>query len=80
VELADSMVERVGALAATASDKGVRLMVDAEHTYFQPVSWGGDWGSGWVGIGDGCGLVFSGRGEERGVQVVWFFRGAAMQA
>lgn len=37
VQLADALLGRVGKLAAAASEKGVRLMIDAEHTYFQPV-------------------------------------------
>ncbi len=37
MELADSMVGRVAQLAEAAASAGVRLMVDAEHTYFQPV-------------------------------------------
>ena len=37
VQLADALLGRVAKLAAAASDKGVRLMIDAEHTYFQPV-------------------------------------------
>ncbi|KIZ00008.1 proline dehydrogenase [Monoraphidium neglectum] len=36
VELADAMVGRVAALAELADARGVRLMIDAEHTYFQP--------------------------------------------
>ena len=46
VELADAMVGRVAALAEAADAKGVRLMVDAEHTYFQPVRGGGRGGGG----------------------------------
>lgn len=38
VKLADALLARVEQLAAAASEKGVRLMIDAEHTYFQPVS------------------------------------------
>lgn len=38
VQLADALLSRVEQLAAAASEKGVRLMIDAEHTYFQPVS------------------------------------------
>lgn len=37
VDLADALLGRVAKLAAAAADKGVRLMIDAEHTYFQPV-------------------------------------------
>jgi len=37
VGLADALLGRVAKLAAAAADKGVRLMIDAEHTYFQPV-------------------------------------------
>lgn len=40
VQLADALLGRVAKLAAAASDKGVRLMIDAEHTYFQPVGSG----------------------------------------
>lgn len=36
VGLADALLGRVAKLAAAAADKGVRLMIDAEHTYFQP--------------------------------------------
>lgn len=38
VELAEALLGRVAKLAAAASEKNVRLMIDAEHTYFQPVS------------------------------------------
>jgi hypothetical protein len=41
VDLSDAMLARVGALAEAAAARGVRLMVDAEHTYFQPVRRGG---------------------------------------
>lgn len=37
VQLADALLGRVEQLAAAASKQGVRLMIDAEHTYFQPV-------------------------------------------
>jgi proline dehydrogenase len=36
VELAAAMLGRVRRLADAAADGGVRLMVDAEHSYFQP--------------------------------------------
>jgi L-alanine-DL-glutamate epimerase-like enolase superfamily enzyme len=48
VELADAMLARVRALAEAAAGSGVRLMVDAEHTYFQPV--GGGVGRGGVTV------------------------------
>ena len=35
-ELADAMLERLDSLAALAERRGVRLMIDAEHSYFQP--------------------------------------------
>jgi hypothetical protein len=38
VQLAEALLGRVARLAAAAAEKGVRLMIDAEHTYFQPVS------------------------------------------
>ncbi|KAH8049743.1 proline dehydrogenase [Aureococcus anophagefferens] len=34
--LADAMLDRLDGLAALAAARGVRVMVDAEHTYFQP--------------------------------------------
>jgi hypothetical protein len=37
VGLAEALLGRVAKLAAAAAEKGVRLMIDAEHTYFQPV-------------------------------------------
>jgi proline dehydrogenase len=36
VELAEALLRRVAKLAAAASATGVKLMIDAEHTYFQP--------------------------------------------
>lgn len=50
VELADAMIGRVQRLAEVAAARGVRLMVDAEHTYFQPVG-PGKGESGWLGGG-----------------------------
>lgn len=41
VQLAEALLRRVAKLAAAASATGVKLMIDAEHTYFQPV--GGCW-------------------------------------
>lgn len=38
VQLAEALLKRVAKLAAAASATGVKLMIDAEHTYFQPVS------------------------------------------
>jgi hypothetical protein len=38
VELANALLGRVSQLAAAAVEKRVKLMIDAEHTYFQPVS------------------------------------------
>ena len=37
VELVEAMMKRMDRLAEAAAAQGVRLMVDAEHTYFQPV-------------------------------------------
>ena len=37
VALADALLARVHELAALAGERGVRLMIDAEHTYFQGV-------------------------------------------
>lgn len=37
VGLVEALLGRVAKLAAAAAEKGVRLMIDAEHTYFQPV-------------------------------------------
>ena len=36
VKLVKQMRERIYKLAKLAKDLGVRLMIDAEHTYFQP--------------------------------------------
>eukprot|EP00878_Enallax_costatus_P012186 GHUV01012726.1.p1 GENE.GHUV01012726.1~~GHUV01012726.1.p1 ORF type:complete len:543 (+),score=186.85 GHUV01012726.1:393-2021(+) len=36
VQLAEALLKRVAKLAAAASATGVKLMIDAEHTYFQP--------------------------------------------
>eukprot|EP00879_Flechtneria_rotunda_P002759 GHRR01002968.1.p1 GENE.GHRR01002968.1~~GHRR01002968.1.p1 ORF type:complete len:566 (+),score=216.84 GHRR01002968.1:798-2495(+) len=36
VQLAKALLNRVGKLAKAASSSGVKLMIDAEHTYFQP--------------------------------------------
>eukprot|EP01025_Chloroclados_australasicus_P010567 TRINITY_DN1433_c0_g1_i4.p2 TRINITY_DN1433_c0_g1~~TRINITY_DN1433_c0_g1_i4.p2 ORF type:complete len:291 (+),score=58.82 TRINITY_DN1433_c0_g1_i4:991-1863(+) len=35
-ELVDAMITRVGKLAELAAQKDVKLMIDAEHSYFQP--------------------------------------------
>lgn len=65
VALVEAMMGRVRRLAAAAAAAGVRLMVDAEHTYFQPVGGrelvgGGGvrghrrWGLGIIGRKGGC--------------------------
>lgn len=36
--LAQALLGRVAKLAAAAVGTNVKLMIDAEHTYFQPVS------------------------------------------
>lgn len=36
LQLLDNMVKRVNTLAEAAASSGVRLLVDAEHSYFQP--------------------------------------------
>jgi len=36
VRLAEALLARLGTLAAAAAHHGVRIMVDAEHSYFQP--------------------------------------------
>lgn len=41
VGLADALLDRVRRLAEAASLARVKLMLDAEHTYFQPVGGGG---------------------------------------
>jgi proline dehydrogenase len=41
VALVEAMMKRMARLAEAAAAQGVRLMVDAEHTYFQPVREGG---------------------------------------
>jgi proline dehydrogenase len=38
VALVDALLGRVRRLAAAAAGAGVKLMIDAEHSYFQPVS------------------------------------------
>jgi hypothetical protein len=53
VDLVEAMMGRVRRLAAAAAAAGVRLMVDAEHTYFQPVGWLGE-------------VTFGGKGGEPG--------------
>lgn len=56
----EAMMGRVRRLAAAAAAAGVRLMVDAEHTYFQPVGsrelWGAGGGGVVRGVGQGRGL------------------------
>lgn len=37
VRMAEAMMERVRTLAKAAHDSNVKLMIDAEHSYFQPV-------------------------------------------
>ncbi len=36
VQLAEAMLARTMSLGQAAAEKGVKLMIDAEHTYFQP--------------------------------------------
>ena len=36
LELLDAMTHRVDVLAEAAAERGVRLLIDAEHSYFQP--------------------------------------------